>query len=129
LDPPYTARNSPEFDTVEEIRLIRGFDELFEGVNLDAAFTVYGNGSAVNPNLATREALQLLPGIDDEVIEQIIAFREQQDIRTMREIGEMVTLEQIQELDSWLAFSTSLVYSVYAYPRYQSEQADEQESS
>lgn len=129
LDPPYTARNSPELDTVEEIRLIRGFDELFKDINLDAAFTVYGTGSAVDPNLATREALRMLPGLDDELIEQIIAFREQQDIRIMREIGDIVPLEKMVELSPWLRFHTSSVYSVYAYPRYESVQDEEQEDS
>ncbi|GIT23622.1 MAG: hypothetical protein CM1200mP40_33040 [Gammaproteobacteria bacterium] len=43
LEQPYAPRNNPELDTVEEIRHIRGFDELFEGVNLQAAFTIYGN--------------------------------------------------------------------------------------
>lgn len=124
LDPPYTARNSPEFDSVEEIRLIRGFDELFKDVNLDAAFTVYGTGAAVNPNLATREALRLLPGLDDELIEQIIALREQQDISSIREIGDIVPLEQMVKLSPWLAITFASVYSVYAYPRYESEPTD-----
>lgn len=115
-DPPYTARNSPEFDTVDEIRLIRGFDELFRDVNLDAAFTVYGIDNAVNPNLATREALQLLPGLDDDLVEQILALRERQDIRNMREIGDIVPLENMVELSPWLGFTLSAVSSVYAYP-------------
>ena len=117
LDPPYRARNSREFDSVEEIMLIRGFDELFRGVNLDAAFTVYGNNNAVNPNLATREALRLLPGLDNELIEQIIALREQQDIRSLRDLSEIVPLEKMVELSPWLDFPFSSVYSVYAYPR------------
>lgn len=124
LDPPYAARNSPQFDTVEELRLIRGFDELFRGVNLDAAFTVYGTGSAIDPNLATREALRLLPGLDDELIEQIIALRKEQDIRAMREIGDIVPLENMVELSPWLEFGTSSFYSVYAYPRSESEPAE-----
>lgn len=124
LDPPYSARNSPEFDTVEELRLIRGFGELFSDVNLDAAFTVYGNGTAVNPNLATREALSLLPGLDEDLIEQIITLRAQQDIRTIREIGDIVPLEQMVELSPWLGFNTSSVYSVYAYPRVEPAQPE-----
>lgn len=115
LDPPYEARNNPEFENVEEIRLIRGFDELFRDVNLDAAFTVYGTGSTVNPNYATREALLLLPGMDAELAEQIIALREQEDIRVMRQIGDIVPLEQMVELSPWLGFNDTGFYSVYAY--------------
>lgn len=116
LDPPYTPRNTPDLDSVDEIRLIRGFDELFAGVNLDAAFTVYGSAPAVNPNLATREALLLLPGMDEELVEQIIAYREQRDFRTIREIGEIVPLEKMVELSPWLGFNTSRYYSVYVHP-------------
>lgn len=116
LDPPYTARNTPDLDSVEEIRLIRGFDELFGDINLDAAFTVYGTAAAVNPNLASREALMLLPGMDADLVEQIIAYREQRDFRTIREVGEIVPLERMVELSPWLGFNTSSFYSVYAYP-------------
>ena len=42
LDQSYSPRNNPELDTVEELLYIRGFAELFEGVNLQAAFTIYG---------------------------------------------------------------------------------------
>lgn len=121
LDPPYTARNSQEFDTVEELRLIRGFDELLRDVNLEAAFTIYGRSNSLNPNLATREALLLLPGMDAESVERIIALREQQDIRSMREIGDVVPLEKMVELSPWLGFDTSSVYSVFAYVEPQEE--------
>ena len=40
LDRGYTPRNNPELDTVEEVHHIRGYAELFEGVNLQAAFTI-----------------------------------------------------------------------------------------
>lgn len=116
LDPPYTARNVPELDSVDELRLIRGFDELFAGVNLEAAFTIYGTGGAVNPNLASREALLLLPGLDEVMVEEIIAHREQTDFRAIREVGEIVPLEVMVELSPWLGFNTSSFYSVYAYP-------------
>ena len=43
LELGYSPRNNPELDTVEEILHIRGFAELLEGVNLEAAFTIYGN--------------------------------------------------------------------------------------
>ncbi len=116
LDPPYVARNNPELETVEELRLIRGFDELFRDVDLGAAFTVYGNTRQVNLNLATRETMRLLPGLDDELIEQIIAYREVRDLRSKPEVGELIPFENMVELSSWIGFNTSSIYSVYAYP-------------
>lgn len=117
LDPPYRPRNNPELETVEEILHIRGFAELFDGVNLDAAFTIYGNNRTVNMNLATREAMQLLPGLDEELIERIIAFREIEDINNRAELAELVPFENLAELSNWVGNNTSNVYSIFAYSR------------
>lgn len=121
LDPPYSPRNNGELDSVEELRLIRGFDELFKDVNLEAAFTIYGNGQNVNLNLATREAMQLLPGLSDEYIEQIIAYREQHDLRSKQEVGDLLPTENFVELSNWIGFSYSSFYSVFVYPQLEVE--------
>lgn len=116
LDQGYTPRNNPELDSVEELLLIRGFDELLEGVNLEAAFTVYGNGRRLNLNLATREAMGLLPGLTQETIENVIAYREREDIDNMAEIGEIVPFEELQELAPWVGANTSNIYTLFVYP-------------
>ncbi len=116
LEQGYNPRNNPELDTVEEILHVRGFAELFEGINLDAAFTIYGNTRTVNLNLATREAMQLLPGLDDELIENIIAYRELDEIQNRAEIGEIIPFENLQELSAWVGNNASNIYSVFAYP-------------
>lgn len=118
LELAYSPRNNPELETVEEILHIRGFAELFEGVNLDAAFTIYGNVRRVNLNLATREAMQLLPGLNDELIENILAFREYEDFSGNYEIREIVPFENMQELNTWIdgGSNGSNFYSVFAYP-------------
>tara|TARA_B100000530_G_scaffold330024_1_gene272809 strand:- start:331 stop:1413 length:1083 start_codon:yes stop_codon:yes gene_type:complete len=115
LDIGYTPRNNPELDTVEELLHIRGFAELFEGVNLQAAFTIYGNARTVNLNLATREAMELLPGLNSELIENIIAYRQIEDINNRAEIAEIVPFEELQELSPWVGNATSNYYSIYAY--------------
>ena len=94
----YTPRNNPELDSVEELLHVRGFAELFEGVNLDAAFTIYGNTRTVNLNVATREAMRLLPGLDDELVETIIAYRELEDINNQG--SEEDDTESIEREDS-----------------------------
>ncbi len=117
LEQAYVPRNNPELDTVEEILHVRGFAELFEGINLDAAFTIYGNGRTVNLNVATREAMRLLPGLDDELIETIIAYREREDISNRAEIAEIVPLENLVELTPWMGTQTSNIYSIFVYPK------------
>lgn len=115
-DPPYSPRNNPELDTVEELLQVRGFAELFEGVNLDAAFTLYGTRRNVNLNVATREAMELLPGLDDELIENILAYRELRDIDTRNDLEDIVPIENMLELSGWIDNDTSNVYSVFVYP-------------
>ena len=115
LEQGYTPRNNPELDTVEEILHIRGFAELLEGVNLQAAFTIYGNTRTVNLNLATREAMQLLPGLDEELIENILAYREIEELNNRAEIAEIVPFENLQELSPWVGNNTTNFYSIYAY--------------
>jgi general secretion pathway protein K len=117
LEPPYSPRNNADLDTVDEILHIKGFAELFEGVNLEAAFTVYGNDRTINLNLATREAMALLPGMNEELIENIIAFREIEDISNRTEIAEIIPFENLQEVSAWIGNNTSQVYSIYVYPR------------
>ena len=127
LDTPYAPRNNSELDSVEELRLIRGFDELFKDVNLDAAFTVYGNTQTVNLNLATREAMQLLPGLNDELIEEIIAYRERKDFRNKPDVGSILPVENFVELSPWIGSNTSSYYSVFVYPKAQQKDAGQEQ--
>ena len=124
LEPGYTPRNNPELDSVEELLLIRGFDEVLEGVNLEAAFTVYGNGRRLNLNLATREAMRLVPGLSEETIENVIAYRDREDINNMAEIGEIVPFEELQELAPWVGTNTSNIYTLFVYPRAELSEAE-----
>ena len=117
LDQPYSPRNNPQLDTVEEILHIRGFAELFAGVNLQAAFTVYGNERTVNLNLATREAMALLPGMTAELIENVLAYRQLEDISNRREVAEIIPFENLQLLAPWINSNTSQVFSIFAYPQ------------
>lgn len=116
LDLPYTPRNG-RIETVDEILSVRGFDEVFADVDLEAAFTLYTDNELVNLNLATVEAMRLLPGLDDELIEQIVAFREQQDIRGNGDVAQMVPAENMALLRLWLNNQeTSNFYTIMAYP-------------
>lgn len=116
LDVPYTPRNG-RLETVDELLSIRGFDEVFAGVDLEAAFTLYSGNQAVNLNLATVEAMQLLPGLDDELIERIVAFRETADFRGNGDVAQLVPVENMAELRLWINnLPTSDVYTIIAYP-------------
>ena len=115
LDNPYTPRNG-KLETVEEILHIRGFDEVFADVDLDAAFTLYTDDELVNLNLATVEAMQLLPGLDDELIAQIIAYRQDNEFRGNGDVAQIVPAENMAELRPWLnSRRTTSFYTIMAY--------------
>ncbi len=130
LEQPYTPRNG-RLETVEEIRHIRGFAELFKQVNLSAAFTLYGKHRTVNINLASKEALQLLPGLDDKLIEELLNIRQKEEFRNKPDVAEIVPAENMLQLSSWIGTNTSNFYTIFAYPRLvdESKTVDEQRSA
>lgn len=115
LDPPYIPRNG-KLETVEEILNIRGFDEVFADVDLDAAFTLYTDDELINLNVATVEAMQLLPGLDDELIGEILAFRQNNEFRGNGDVAQIVPAENMAELRPWLnSRRTTSFYTIMAY--------------
>ena len=128
LDLAYLPRNNPELDSVNELLHVRGFAELFEGVDLESAFTIYGNNRQLNINVATREALSLLPGLTPALIDDLLAVRAVDSLTNRGEIGEVIPFENLTELSPWLSNETSDFYTLYVYrrpePDPQSEEPD-----
>ncbi|MEM7018913.1 MAG: hypothetical protein AAF512_16430 [Pseudomonadota bacterium] len=105
LDPPYEPRNN-KLESVEELRLIKGFDEIFEGFNLEAAFTVYGNKPRINPNMITTEALSLIPRIDEEITDGLMRTRSTEIYRNSQDFNTFIDYPDVmREFGSWLDFS------------------------
>jgi general secretion pathway protein K len=111
LNPAYMPRND-RLETVEELLLIKGFNEIFAGVNMNAVFTIYGNHSGVNPNLATREVLLLLPGLDEESVDAILAKRQEKEFKSSNDFNHILEPEQLIKLKSWFQFSISNFFSI-----------------
>lgn len=116
LESPYKPRNG-KLESVEEILLIRGFAEVFSDVDLDAAFTLYGENELVNLNLATVEAMQLLPGLDDALIAEILAYRVDNEFSGNGDVAQIVPAENMAELRPWLnSRKMTAYYSIMVYP-------------
>ncbi|MDT8399085.1 MAG: type II secretion system protein GspK [Pseudomonadales bacterium] len=117
LDPPRRPRDG-RLETVAELLSIRGFAEVFADVDLEAAFTLYTDNELVNLNLATREAMELLPGLDDESIDLILAWRLEHEFTGNGDVAQLVPLEQMVELRPWLNNrKTSNFYTIMAYQK------------
>jgi len=79
LDPPYKAKNGP-FDTVEELALVKGFNEFIPDTSqtvcevVSPFLTTYG-ADKINVNAADAETLMAAFGIDQQMAEEIILHR------------------------------------------------------
>lgn len=125
LDPPYRPRNGP-LESVEEILLIKGFAEIFGDVDLDAAFTLYDDeNNNINLNLATIEALRLLPGLDDQSIQLILDYRRDNLFRGNGDVAQLIAAENMALLRPWLSNNQlSAFYSILVYPRLERADAE-----
>ncbi len=125
LPVPYTPRNGA-LETVEELLSIKGFAEVFSDVDLDAAFTVYGEDELVNLNVATVEAMQLLPGLDDELIGKIVAWRKDNEFQGNGDVAQLVTAEKMAELRPWInSRKTTNYYTIMVYPQADGKDAEQ----
>jgi len=103
LELPYEPRNAlPE--TVDELRLIKGFDELFKDVDLFNVFTIYGTLNGVNPNYATAETLLMIPGLNEENVEKIIGLRKIQEITSNADLQEYILPNDLQKATPWFHY-------------------------
>ena len=127
LPAPYTPRNGP-LESVEEIMSIRGFAELFADVNLDAAFTIYGEDELINLNVATIDAMRLIPGLDDDLIAAIVEYRKEKDFQGNGDVAQLVPAEGMTELRPWLnSRKDARYYTIMVYPRPGIADADNKE--
>jgi len=116
LEQPYLPRQG-QLESVEELLLIRGFDKWFGDVNLGAAFTLHTDSDLVNLNTASREALALIPGLDAEAIDAIVAYRQEQDFTDFLELEDIVSDDGMAEFQPWVDFAgVSPFYTVLVVP-------------
>ncbi len=111
LEPAYQPRNG-NLETLAEIRLIKGFDEVFAELDLDSVFTIYGTLPGVNPNLASAETLKLLPGLDKDVLGELIARRREEAFKNIQDMKEFLDVDQLNKIARWVNFGTSNFYTV-----------------
>lgn len=84
LSKSYKARNAA-FETLEELILVKGVTpEILYGTGKKRGIihflTVHGKTDRININVAPKEILLALPGMDAEIAERIIEFRTSSDI-------------------------------------------------
>lgn len=91
---PYKAKNAP-FDTVEELLLVRGMtSEILYGTNerkgLIDFITVHSKKNTINIKAAPKEVLASIPGMNMDLAQAIIDFRENNELEDPSEIQSIV---------------------------------------
>lgn len=105
LPNPYKAKNS-NFDSVEELIFVKGIThELLYGgkdkKGLIEFITVHSKSPQVSINSAPREVLLAVPGITQEIADNIISYRENKRITNPSEVGiPMESNQYISYIDS-----------------------------
>ncbi len=124
LTPSYECRNG-EFETVEELLLVRGVSmELFQK-GISGRVTVYpktgrrsrmlggrGGGGGVNVNAASEKMLLSFPMIDREIVDQIAAFRREKDIENREELKNLVGADVFGAISRQVHFSYNPYYTI-----------------
>ncbi len=98
LPNPYKARND-NFETLEELLLVKGMTrEILYGEGKQKGLidflTVYGKTDKVNINAAPRPVLMSIPGMTDGMADEILTFRQTQEIKNIQEISGSVLQNQ-----------------------------------
>jgi general secretion pathway protein K len=118
LPDPYKAKNA-DFDTLEELQWVKGVtrDLLFgsgKQKGLIDYLTVQGNSGSINVNAASKEVLMAVsPGIDSDIADQIITYRESQEIKSMAEVEGLIGQKLIQLMP--LNASPSDIYTLESF--------------
>lgn len=124
---PYEPRNAP-LESVNELRLIRGFDEVFEDIDLTEVFTLYSRSRQINPNIATRQTLLLIPGITEENADEIIRHRNTQPFTSMAEFKALFPPTSINQVSAWVGMTKSRFFSIMVYNKNHIQSAPQKSS-
>ncbi|MFK5985582.1 MAG: type II secretion system protein GspK [Pseudomonadota bacterium] len=117
LEPAYAPRNST-IQSVNELSLIKGFREVFGNFDYSQVFSLYGPSRAlINPNIVNRETLLLVPGIEEELADEIITKRKEMLFENMAEFNALIPATVAGKIKGWFALSKSRFYAIVIYPK------------
>lgn len=112
----YEPRNGA-LVSVDETRWIRGFNELFADIDVSTVFTLWGNrNGAVNPDMASRKTLLMLPGMDEKLADKLIKARKTSPFKSLADVSVHLSPVAASKLTGWLTFNKSSYYAIVVYP-------------
>lgn len=94
LPNPYMPGNTA-FETLEELILVRGITmEILYGNRSKKGIinflSIHNTSNQINVNVAPKEVLASLPGMDADAVEQLMAFRKDSEIKAVEDLKGMI---------------------------------------
>ena len=130
LDPPYECRDG-EFRSKSELLLVKGvtqtvFSKVKNMITLNtgskkgnvplfAKRITNNSANKININFASKQLLQLLPLVTDELAEKIIAHRDEKFFQNINDLQILLGNETYAAIHRYLTVSVSPFYSIKAY--------------
>lgn len=128
LSEPYECKDG-YFDTVEELLLVRGMTpELFYGglrdivsafkppkdnVKIVGGFKQYRtNVNKININAAPKKVLMILPSMTEDLVKEIVSYRQERDFKGMKEVCAVVGQEACNAIGPYITVETCPFFDV-----------------
>jgi general secretion pathway protein K len=118
LPDPYHCKNS-DFDSVEELLLVRGMSpEIFYG-GLKDRVTVYQDETAkkksqsrININAASSSLLRAFPGMTDDLVQKLMDYRKEADITSLADLIEILGIETYTAMYRFITLESCAYFTI-----------------
>jgi len=105
------------FQVPGELLFVRGYREAFDDLDVNGVFTVYGKHQGVDFGSASRETLQLIPGMTEEALELILESRKTLDLSKRSELSLLLDAAVFIEVQPWIAGQeVERIYTIAVFP-------------
>ena len=105
------------FQVPAELLFVRGYKDAFNDIDANEVFTVYGNHQGVDFGSASRKTLQLIPGMTEEAVEQILKSRTVIDLSKRSELALLLDAAVFIEVRTWIAKEKDdFIYTIAVFP-------------
>jgi general secretion pathway protein K len=120
LPDPYECKDD-DFDCVEELLLVRGVTaEIFYGGLRDMATVYQGEGSRyrragfnkININAASSPMLRSLPQMTDDLVQDIIEYRKEDDFKSLTELIPIVGPDVYRNITPYITLQASPYFTI-----------------
>ncbi len=105
------------FQVPAELLFVRGYKEAFNDIDVNGVFTVYGKHQGVDFGSASRNTLQLIPGMTKKAIELILKSRKTLDLSKKSELSLLLDAAVFIEVRPWIAEDNEdFIYTIAVFP-------------